>query len=221
MLTRQALFMILTMTFLMGVIMSAIFTWQAKGFGPDFANVWASRFLSTYVIVLPTVLLVSPVAQYIARKLDGLLRPPSPREIVLAAWHASGAGHGGGDFAPWLDSLSDDVRITMPLGPFRGETVGKDGAARIYGTIATAEPRLVYEQPLRITEGGNSVVIEFDDHGSIGGMPYKNRIAASFDVQDGKIAAYREYFGDIDPAMVALLSASLPASSSMGTQSAL
>jgi ketosteroid isomerase-like protein len=209
--TRQTLFMILSMTIMMGVILSGVFTWQAMGFGAVFIGVWASRFVSTYVIVLPTVLVVSPIAQRFARWLDGVLSPPprlSPREVVLAAWRDNAAGHGGDDFAPWLAALADDVRISMPLGPFRGETVGKEGAARIYGAIAAAEPRLVYEEPLRVTENGNSVVIEFDDHGTISGMPYRNRIAASFDVRDGKISAYREYFGDIDPAVVAMMTAS-------------
>ena len=213
--TRQTLFMILAMTFMMGTIMSAVFTWQATGFGPGFAVGWASRFLSTYIIVLPTVLLVSPFAQRFARWLNGVLSPPSPREVALAAWRANGAGHGGGDFAPWIDALTNDVRISMPLGPFRGETVGRDGATRIYSVIAAAEPRLVYAEPMRVTESGNSVVIEFEDHGTIGGMPYRNRIAASFDVRDGKIAAYREYFGDVDPAIVALMTASPSQSSSV------
>lgn len=214
--SRQTLFMILAMTLMMGVILSAVFTWQAIGFAPGFIAGWATRFVSTYIIVLPTVLLVSPLAQRFARWLDGALGPrdataPSPRDVALAAWRANGVGHGGGDFAPWLDALHPDVRITMPLGAFRGETVGKDGARRIYSAIAAASPRLVYEKPLRVTENGTTVVIEFDDHGSLGGRPYRNRIAASFDVRNGKISAYREYFGDIDPETVAMMAAqSLP-----------
>lgn len=77
--TRQTLFMILSMTIMMGIILSGIFTWQAMGFGAGFIGVWASRFVSTYIIVLPTVLLVSPIAQRFARWLDGKLsRPSSP-----------------------------------------------------------------------------------------------------------------------------------------------
>ncbi len=34
--------------------------------------------------------------------------------------------------------------------------------------------------------------------GTILDMPYFNRIAASFDINDGKVYGYREYFGDID-----------------------
>ena len=209
--SRMQLFMILIMTVLMGLILSAVFTLQAVGFRPDFLAQWLGRFLSTYAIVLPTVLVVAPIAQWAARRLDAILakasaeRPAAARDIALAAWRANAAGHAGEDFAPWLDALTDDVRITMPLGPFRGETVGKKGASAIYAAIAGAQPRLTYEEPLRITERGDTVVIEFDDHGTIAGMTYRNRIAGSFDIRDGKIAAYREYFGDIDPAIVVLM----------------
>lgn len=208
---RTSLLMMLIMTVLMGLVLSAVFTLQAVGLRADFAAQWLGRFASTYVIVLPTVLVVAPVAQWAARRLDAMLAgapghgPGSPREIALAAWRANAAGHAGKDFTPWLDALADDVRITMPLGPFRGETVGKAGAAAIYAAIAGAQPRLTYEEPLRVTESGDTVVIEFDDHGAIAGLPYRNRIAGSFDIRHGKVAAYREYFGDIDPAVVALM----------------
>lgn len=207
---RQTLIMILAMTIMMGEILSAVFTWQATGFGSGFISAWMARFVSTYIIVLPTVLVVAPFAQQFAHWLDkrldgGKSAATSPRNVALAAWRANGLGHGGGDFAPWLAALADDVRINMPLGPFRGETIGKGGAVRIYGAIAQAQPHIVYDEPLRISENGNTVVVEFDDHGTIGGMPYRNRIAASFDVKNGKIAAYREYFCDIDPSVVAMM----------------
>jgi ketosteroid isomerase-like protein len=96
----------------------------------------------------------------------------------------------------------------MPLGPFRGENNGIETARRIYDQIAQATPRLIYEPPLRVTQTNDTVVIEFADHGTIASMPYRNIIAASFDIKDGKVAAYREYFGDIDPAAVAMMTAS-------------
>ncbi len=213
---RQTLIMIVVMTIMMGLILSAVFTWQAIGFSSGFLAAWAGRFIATYAIVLPTVLVVSPVAQWVARNLDRLLfgapgGVARPRDVALAAWKANAAGHAGESFEPWFDSLSDDVSITMPLGPFRGENRGKLAARQIYTAIAAARPRLVYETPMRVSESGQTVVLEFDDHGSIGGAPYKNRIAASFDVKDGKIAAYREYFGDIDPGVVAMMAAKTPA----------
>ena len=211
--SRLSLLTILFMTVMMGLVLSAIFTWQDIGLRADFLAVWLTRFIATYVIVLPTVLVVAPVAQAFARAADKALagsggKSGTPREIALAAWRANAVGHAGGDFTPWLNALADDVRITMPLGPFRGETVGKQGAQAIYAAIASASPRLVYEEPLRVTEHGDTVVIEFDDHGTIAGMAYRNRIAGSFDIRDGKIAAYREYFGDIDPDVVAMMNGS-------------
>lgn len=67
---RQTLIMILTMTIMIGLILSAIFTWQAIGFSAGFFTAWMERFIATYIIVLPTVLIVSPMAQWVARTLD-------------------------------------------------------------------------------------------------------------------------------------------------------
>lgn len=68
--TRETALMMFTMTFLMGVILSAWFTWQAIGFSTGFVSAWAERFFSTYLIVLPTVLVVAPIAQRIARGIN-------------------------------------------------------------------------------------------------------------------------------------------------------
>ncbi len=67
---RDRLFLMFFMTLLMGLILSAVFTWQAQGFASGFIAAWAVRFLSTYIIVLPTVLIVSPVAQWLAVRAD-------------------------------------------------------------------------------------------------------------------------------------------------------
>jgi hypothetical protein len=86
--TRNTIIMILFMTLMMGIILSGVFTWQAMGFAPGFIATWVSRFLSTYVIVLPTVLLVAPVAQRftasIARLLDSPHTPPAPDTTQIA-----------------------------------------------------------------------------------------------------------------------------------------
>jgi uncharacterized membrane protein len=67
---RDRLFLMFFMTLLMGVVLSAVFTWQAQGFASGFVSAWAVRFLSTYIIVLPTILVVSPVAQWLAIRAD-------------------------------------------------------------------------------------------------------------------------------------------------------
>jgi ketosteroid isomerase-like protein len=206
---RQSLIMVVVMTTMMGFVMSAWFTYQSVGFSPDFLSAWAKRYLSTYMIVLPTVIVVSPIAQWIAKqinsRLDEMPLASGLRNVALQAWAHNAQGHRGEGFDQWYASLSENVSITMPLGSFRGENRGIAAAKKIYEAIAAASPKLVYEKPLRISESENTVVVEFDDHGTIAGYPYRNRIAASFDIKDGKVTAYREYFGDIDPAVVAMM----------------
>jgi ketosteroid isomerase-like protein len=133
---------------------------------------------------------------------EAVAGPPS---VAMEAWRRNALGHATGDFEPWLSMLTDDVLISMPVGPFRGDNHGIAAAREIYRAIADAKPRLVYEAPTRVSNSGATVVVEFDDHGTIAGVAYRNRIAASFDVRGGQIAAYREYFGDIDPAVVRMM----------------
>jgi ketosteroid isomerase-like protein len=205
--TRDRALMILFMTILIGLTLSAIFTWQSQGLSAGFVGAWMGRFSSTYVIVLPTVIIVSPIAQWLSSRIDRLFGPvASPLTVARAAWEANASGHAGNGFEAWLNMLAPDVVVSMPIGAFRGETRGKSDVAKIYLAIMQANPQLTYEEPLRVTTTGDSVVFEFEDHGTIAGLPYTNRIAASFDIKDGKVAAYREYFGDIDPAIVATMS---------------
>jgi hypothetical protein len=68
--TRQSLLMILIMTLLIGLILSGFFIWQAQGFSAGFVSAWLSRFAGTYIIVLPTVLIVAPIAQRTSVHLD-------------------------------------------------------------------------------------------------------------------------------------------------------
>lgn len=215
--TRQNIIMMLVMTLLMGIVLSAVFTWQAIGFAPGFVAQWASRFVQTYPVVVPTVLLIAPIAQRVAARIERTRRSASPSgsdvSVALAAWRANALGHRGGGFDDWLGRLRDDVSITMPLGPFRGVNRGIDKAREIYALIAGAEPRLKYEEPVRVSSAEGCVVIEFADAGTIAGQRYSNRIAASFDIREGKVAAYREYFGDVDPAVVAMMNRADSASS--------
>jgi hypothetical protein len=68
---RHTVIVIFLMTTMMGFVMSAYFTWQTVGFTNNFMQAWASRYLSTYVVVLPTVLVVSPIAQKLAQIVNG------------------------------------------------------------------------------------------------------------------------------------------------------
>jgi Zn-dependent protease with chaperone function len=64
---RENLVMMFIMTILMGIAMSAVFTWQIFGFAAGFISLWAGRFITTWPIVIPIVLIAAPVAQWITR----------------------------------------------------------------------------------------------------------------------------------------------------------
>jgi ketosteroid isomerase-like protein len=207
---RDTVLMMLVMTVLMGGALSAVFTWQAGGFGADFLSRWFTRFVSTWIVVVPTVLLVAPLAQRIAawlgRRLFANEHSPaaSPRDIVLEALGHNARGHRGEGFDGWYRMLDDRISITLPIGAFRGENLGIERAREIYEAIAAASPRLTYEIR-HVVELGDTVMVEFDSQGSIAGVPYRNRIAGSFDVRDGRVVAYREYFGDVDEAIIEMM----------------
>jgi limonene-1,2-epoxide hydrolase len=119
-------------------------------------------------------------------------------DIALQAFVYLAERHQKGNFQPYLDMLTDDYTFYAPADGFRGKNVGKGRAAAFYHTITAAKPNFTFSKPLRITSNGFTVVIEFTDEGTLMGQPYFNRIASSFDIKEGKICGYREYFGDID-----------------------
>jgi ketosteroid isomerase-like protein len=203
---RQNLIMVLLMTFMISCVMSVWFTWQMAGFTPVFFASWAQHFFPTYIVVLPTVLLVAPIAQSLSQIINNFLESANvgqkTRSIALEAWSYNAMGHRGEGFAKWYEMLAPDVAVTIPLGPFRGENHSLATARKIYDAISVSSPNTIYDGPLRITESEQTVVIEFESHGIIDSHPYRNRIAASYDIRNGKVAAYREYFGDIDPVIV-------------------
>jgi len=51
------------MTLLMGLCISGMTTAMQTGVGTDFVARWLSAFLRTYIIVVPTVLVVTPLAK--------------------------------------------------------------------------------------------------------------------------------------------------------------
>jgi hypothetical protein len=77
--TRQSILMILIMTVLIGLILSGVFTWQAQSFSAGFVAAWLGRFAGTYIIVLPTVLIVAPIAQRSSVRLDQWIRRRSQK----------------------------------------------------------------------------------------------------------------------------------------------
>lgn len=133
--------------------------------------------------------------------------------IARRAWEALAEGHRSGDFTRYVAMLSADYSFSIPVGPFRGMHRGLERAQAFFDAVAAANPHLTYREPLRICAAHNTVVIEFDDDGDFGGVTYRNRIVASFDIEDGLVTAYREYFGDVDVHSINLMAAAAAASS--------
>ena len=77
----QRLVFVFFMTLLMGVVLSLVFEFQGSGYRVDdvggFAGRWLRRFLGTYIVVLPVVVLVSPIATRLS-------------DLVVAKPHAPG-----------------------------------------------------------------------------------------------------------------------------------
>jgi ketosteroid isomerase-like protein len=115
--------------------------------------------------------------------------------IARTAWSHLAHGHRTGEFSPYLAMLSEHYEFSIPVGPFRGSNQGKERAKAFFAAVATARPNLTYREPLRICASADTVVIEFEDDGDFGGYPYRNRIAASFDIKDGLITAYGVFRG--------------------------
>ena len=103
-------------------------------------------------------------------------------EVAQRALQGLADIHKGGSIEPYLDMLTDDYTFYMPLGEFRGKNVGRERAAECYRWVQSMNPKFVYESPHHVTSHGNTVVFEFEDHGTLMGKSYHNRIAASFDV---------------------------------------
>jgi Protein of unknown function (DUF2798) len=70
---RDTIIMMILMTIMMGLVLSGVFTWQAMGFDLGFVEAWLSRFARTYLIVLPTVLIVLPIARRLTAKIGHMI----------------------------------------------------------------------------------------------------------------------------------------------------
>jgi ketosteroid isomerase-like protein len=123
--------------------------------------------------------------------------------VALEAWRRLGEGHRTGDFGPYLAMLDDAVTIRMPVGDYREPHIGRAAAAEYYEMTRKFGVQLSFSEPSRVTRQDDTVVIEFNDQGTIAGEPYFNRVAAVFQVRGERIVDYREYFGSIDSATIA------------------
>lgn len=106
-----------------------------------------------------------------------------------------------GDWEPYVSMMSENIESwSQASGEFNGKSVGLDRVAAFFRYIADdMQVRLNVSQPLRVTGSGRTVAIEYEIEGTVAGKPFRNRNVNSFDIENGKIIASREYTGDVTP----------------------
>lgn len=116
--------------------------------------------------------------------------------IGLRGFEAFKRGLAHGEWQGFLSMLTEDFEFYFPVGQYKGQHQGKAKAQEFFGYV-----REVYHQGLhvvellRMTANEKTIVFEFRDEGMLRGEMYRNRVTVSWDIRDGKIASYREYFG--------------------------
>lgn len=116
--------------------------------------------------------------------------------IGLRGFEAFKLGLAKGEWQDFLAMLTDDFEFHFPIGQYKGRHCGKPKAREFFGYV-----REVYNEGLhvvellRLTANERTVVFEFRDEGMLRGEMYRNRVTVSWDIRDGQIASYREYFG--------------------------
>ncbi|MGV2830536.1 nuclear transport factor 2 family protein [Myxosarcina sp. GI1(2024)] len=103
-----------------------------------------------------------------------------------------------GDWADFLAMLTDDFTFSFPIGPFKGENVGRERAAQFFRYVSDS----VFTEGLfltleRTTNNEITVVFEVKSSGLMLGKPYQNQVAISFDIRGDRVCGYREYLGII------------------------
>lgn len=105
-----------------------------------------------------------------------------------------------GDFSLYIELLADDMMFWFPMGAHRGKFSGAEGRSQMIAKCQDHEvagDRLTFSEPQYILSGESSIMFEFEAEGLYAGNPYKGHNAIAFEVKDGKVTGFREYFGDL------------------------
>lgn len=121
------------------------------------------------------------------------------RALAMRAFGHFRDGLATGAWEPWFDLLAEDVVIVFPMGKFKGRHEGKATAIEFFRYVRSVYPEGLAATLEFVTVDGNRAVFEFRSEGTLvlGGerRPYKNRVAVAMEFRDGRVVAYREYFG--------------------------
>ncbi len=122
-------------------------------------------------------------------------------KIAQQAFEHLAQGWSTGNFQPYIDLLSDEVKYWVPVGKQRNTSFGYESKEQMSSRLWRRKEkgdRLTFSPPDHVTSNDITVTFEFESQGTIRNQPFKGRNAISFDVKGDKISDVREYFGDID-----------------------
>lgn len=121
---------------------------------------------------------------------------PPPEQVARQAFEHFRQGLASGEWQPFLDMVAEDVVFRFPIGEWKGVHEGKERMAQFFAYVRSAYPDgLFITQVHSVATGGQTVLFEFEDEGTLRGNPYHGRVIVAFDVRADKICGYREYFG--------------------------
>lgn len=109
-------------------------------------------------------------------------------------------GWATGNFDAYIALLADEMTFWFPMGTHRGKFEGAKGRSQMIAKCqdhVAAGDRLTLHPPQFVLTDGNSVMFEFEADGIYADNPYKGHNAIAFEVKDGKVVSFREYFGDL------------------------
>lgn len=119
---------------------------------------------------------------------------------ALRAFKLFAKGWESGDFEPYIALLGEEMNFWFPTGVHRGKFSGVAGRKQMVAKChdhTVAGDRLTLHPPQYVMSNGSSVIFEFESEGLYAGKPYRGHNAIAFEVREGKIIGFREYFGDL------------------------
>ncbi|MEL6555593.1 MAG: nuclear transport factor 2 family protein [Cyanobacteria bacterium J06621_11] len=109
-------------------------------------------------------------------------------------------GWATGNFDLYIALLAEEMTFWFPMGTHRGKFSGAEGRQEMIAKCRDHEAagdRLTFSSPHYALSDESSVIFEFESEGLYAGEPYKGHNAIAFEVKDGKVVGFREYFGDL------------------------
>jgi ketosteroid isomerase-like protein len=114
-------------------------------------------------------------------------------------------GMASGAWKPFIAMLAPGFTMRVPVGELRGRVATREEAIHHFAALRLGGVRMRLSEAERTCVGESTVTFEVSVEGMLYGAPYINRLVFSLDIEDGKVTALREYFGELNRRMLAEL----------------